>query len=55
VVASFVLLLVAEPLAEGQVVGHVEVVETGERWPVRSLEELARLLLARGRTTCASG
>ncbi len=43
---SVLLRLVREPLASGQLVGQVEVVETGERTVVRSAGELIGYLRA---------
>jgi hypothetical protein len=44
--SSFVLHLQSGPLVDGEVRGVVEIVATGERRTVLSLEELGELLLA---------
>jgi len=44
VFVSILLRLLPEPLAHGRLVGRVEVVETGERTVVRSVDELVSLL-----------
>jgi hypothetical protein len=43
---AVVLLLLPEALAEGRVVGHAEIVDTGERKPIRSAQELVEMLCA---------
>jgi hypothetical protein len=43
--ASFVLHLQSHALADGEVCGVVEIVATGERHPVTTLEELGTLLV----------
>ena len=46
---SVVLRLLPGPLVDGEVVGQVEVVATGERLPVNGLGELVSALVAAGR------
>lgn len=41
---AVVLRLLPEALAQGRVVGHVELVDTGERKPIRSTQDLIDLL-----------
>jgi hypothetical protein len=41
---AVVLRLLPEALAQGLVVGHVELVDTGERKPIRSAQELIDVL-----------
>jgi hypothetical protein len=43
---AVVLRLLPEALAEGRVVGHAEIVDTGERKPIRSAQELVEVLCA---------
>jgi hypothetical protein len=45
---SFVLHLQSGPLADGEVRGVVQIVATGERRTVLSLEDLGELLVASG-------
>jgi hypothetical protein len=43
---AVIVRLQPAPLAEGRVVGHAEIVDTGQRRPVRSAEELIEVLCA---------
>ena len=46
VIVTFVIRLVRERLAAGEVVGQLELVQTGEQTTVRSAEELVGALRA---------
>ena len=45
---SFLLRLVGEPLADGRIAGHVQVIETGQVEAIVDAEQLVAFLLAAG-------
>lgn len=47
VTVSVVLRLLGPPLAEGRICGHAEIVETGETFVFKNLDEVAHYLRAR--------
>ncbi len=53
-IQSFVLRLVAEPLADGRIAGHVEAVESGRTQAITNGDELLAFLIAVGAQPGAS-
>jgi hypothetical protein len=53
--ASYVLRLVPEELADGRLVGDIEVVSTGERRAVHGLDELLSFCVETYQTEPSSG
>ena len=48
VTRSFLLRLVGEPLADGRIAGHIQVIETGQVETIVDAEQLVAFLLATG-------